>query len=136
MKQAIKQSEAAVLDLERTNQLVKDEQQALHLAYCSLEEKFRKMANENQDLIDRWLKQKAAEVERMNAEADNMNRVKQRSLQKDILEAAKDQVAINIDKLLNHDDFPMPPVCCVVIPSSARQKMVNKLVSPSLVEVN
>ncbi|GAU91967.1 hypothetical protein RvY_04122 [Ramazzottius varieornatus] len=123
MKQALKQSEAAVLELERSNQLMKDEQQALHMAYCSLEEKFRKMANENQELIDRWLKQKAAEVERMNAETENMSKLKQRSLQKDILEAAKDQVAINIDKLLNHDDLPMPPICCVVIPSTARQKM-------------
>ncbi|OQV25584.1 Autophagy-related protein 16-1 [Hypsibius exemplaris] len=122
MKLAIKQSEAAVLELERTNQLIKDEQQALHIAYCSMEEKFRKMANENEDLIQRWLRHKADEVERMNIETENQNRMRQRSLQRDIIEAAKDPVAVNLERLLGHDDVPMMPVCCVVIPSTAQRK--------------
>jgi hypothetical protein len=133
MKQAIKQSEAAVLELERTNQLIKDEQQALHIAYCSMEEKFRKMANENEDLIQRWLRHKADEVERMNVETENQMRMRQRSLQRDILESAtKDPVAINLEKLLGHDDIPVLPVCCVVIPSTAQRKFVSILLSSSL----
>ncbi|XP_055333717.1 autophagy-related protein 16-1-like isoform X2 [Paramacrobiotus metropolitanus] len=122
-KQAIKQSEAAVLELERSNQLLKDEQQALHIAYCSMEEKFRKMALENQELIDRWLKLKAQEVDRMNQEAEASARLRQRSMQHDILEAAKEPVNVNLDNLLRLDEFSVPPICCVIIPSVAQRKI-------------
>lgn len=124
IKQALKQSEAAVLDLERSNQCLKDEQQALHIAYCSMEEKFRKLAMENQELIDRWLKHKAAEVDKMNQETEHQSRLRQRSMQKEILEAAKDPVAVNVD-FAGRDDFYVPPVCCVIIPSTAQKKFVS-----------
>ena len=136
MKQAIKQSEAAVLELERTNQLIKDEQQALHIAYCSMEEKFRRLASENEDLIQRWLRHKADEVERMNVETENQNRMRQRSLQRDIIEAAKDPVAVNLERLLGHDDVPVMPVCCVVIPSVAQRKFVSSIIFSYIVARN
>ncbi|XP_036150717.1 autophagy-related protein 16-1-like isoform X3 [Monomorium pharaonis] len=58
-------------DLEGINQMLKDEHQALQLAFASLEEKLRKTQEENRQLIERLIKYKARDAEKMNEENDN-----------------------------------------------------------------
>ncbi|KAL7288499.1 hypothetical protein TKK_0017464 [Trichogramma kaykai] len=58
-------------ELENINQMLKDEHQALQLAFASLEEKLRKAQEENRQLVDRLIKYKSKDAEKMNEENDN-----------------------------------------------------------------
>ncbi|XP_001603536.3 autophagy-related protein 16 isoform X2 [Nasonia vitripennis] len=58
-------------ELENINQMLKDEHQALQLAFASLEDKLRKAQEENRQLVDRLIKYKAKDAEKMNEENDN-----------------------------------------------------------------
>ena len=49
------------------------------MAFSALEEKYRKCQEDNQDLVQRWMDQKAKDADRMNAEnADFIKYVKQK----------------------------------------------------------
>ncbi|XP_043789303.1 autophagy-related protein 16 isoform X1 [Apis laboriosa] len=58
-------------ELESINQMLKDEHQALQLAFASLEEKLRKTQEENRQLIERLIKYKTRDAEKVNEENDN-----------------------------------------------------------------
>nr|XP_033324061.1 autophagy-related protein 16-1-like isoform X2 [Megalopta genalis] len=58
-------------ELEIINQMLKDEHQALQLAFASLEEKLRKAQEENRLLIERLIKYKTRDAEKVNEENDN-----------------------------------------------------------------
>ncbi|CAL7940179.1 unnamed protein product [Xylocopa violacea] len=58
-------------ELESLNQMLKDEHQALQLAFASLEEKLRKVQEENRQLIERLIKYKTRDAEKVNEENDN-----------------------------------------------------------------
>ncbi|XP_071860018.1 autophagy-related 16 isoform X3 [Bombus fervidus] len=58
-------------ELESINQMLKDEHQALQLAFASLEEKLRKAQEENRQLIERLIKYKTRDAEKVNEENDN-----------------------------------------------------------------
>ncbi|PVD18631.1 hypothetical protein C0Q70_21181 [Pomacea canaliculata] len=60
--------ENTILELEATNQMLKDEHQALQLAFAALEEKYQKAQEDNRDLIERWMAQKAKDADIMNEE--------------------------------------------------------------------
>jgi autophagy-related protein 16 len=51
-------------------QTLKDEHQALQMAFTALEEKYRKVQDENSELMARWLTQKMKEADIMNQEND------------------------------------------------------------------
>ncbi|XP_068136801.1 autophagy-related protein 16-1 isoform X6 [Hyperolius riggenbachi] len=55
-------------ELERANQTLKDEYDALQITFNALEEKLRKTAEDNQELVTRWMAEKAQEANRLNAE--------------------------------------------------------------------
>ena len=57
--------------LEGTFELLRDEHQALHLAYTSLEEKHRKLNLENQDVLKRFFEVKEQHANLMNQENEN-----------------------------------------------------------------
>lgn len=57
--------------LEATNQLLRDEHQALHLAYSALEEKHHKLVGENKELVQRYMEIKAQHADIMNQENEN-----------------------------------------------------------------
>ncbi|CAK9813331.1 Autophagy-related protein 16-1 [Anthophora plagiata] len=59
-------------ELESINQMLKDEHQALQLAFSSLEEKLRKSQEENRQLIERLIKYKTRDAEKVNEENDNI----------------------------------------------------------------
>ena len=55
-------------DLERANQMLKDEYDALQITFSALEEKLRRTTEDNQELVSRWMAEKAQEANRLNAE--------------------------------------------------------------------
>ena len=79
-------------------QVLADEQQALQLAFTSLEEKFRKMQEDNNDLVTRWMALKAKDADRMNTENDQLIKAKQKKLQQQLEEAAKEHKEITPPK--------------------------------------
>lgn len=61
-------------DLEVANQTLKDEYDALQITFTALEEKLRKTTEENQELVTRWMAEKAQEANRLNAENEKDSR--------------------------------------------------------------
>lgn len=83
---------------ESINQMLKDEHQALQLAFASLEEKLRKTQEENRQLIERLIKYKARDAEKMNEENDNFLRKRQAKMQKELEDAARDTRPVSPDR--------------------------------------
>uniref|UniRef100_A0A3Q2XJN9 ATG16 autophagy related 16-like 1 (S. cerevisiae) n=1 Tax=Hippocampus comes TaxID=109280 RepID=A0A3Q2XJN9_HIPCM len=86
-------------DLERANQTLKDEYDALQITFSALEEKLRKTTEDNQELVSRWMAEKAQEANRLNAENEKDSRRRQAKLQKELADAAKEPLPV--DPLVN-----------------------------------
>uniref|UniRef100_G3N945 Autophagy-related protein 16 domain-containing protein n=1 Tax=Gasterosteus aculeatus aculeatus TaxID=481459 RepID=G3N945_GASAC len=84
-------------DLERANQTLKDEYDALQITFSALEEKLRKTSEDNQELVSRWMAEKAQEANKLNAENEKDNRRRQAKLQKELADAAKEPLPIEQD---------------------------------------
>ncbi|KAL6104870.1 atg16l1 [Pungitius sinensis] len=84
-------------DLERANQTLKDEYDALQITFSALEEKLRKTSEDNQELVSRWMAEKAQEANKLNAENEKDSRRRQAKLQKELAEAAKEPLPIEPD---------------------------------------
>lgn len=88
---------SALQDLERANQTLKDEYDALQITFSALEEKLRKTTEDNQELVTRWMAEKAQEANRLNAENEKDTRRRQAKLQKELADAAKEPLPIDAD---------------------------------------
>ncbi|XP_056138950.1 autophagy-related protein 16-1 isoform X1 [Lampris incognitus] len=88
---------AHLQDLERANQTLKDEYDALQITFSALEEKLRKTTEDNQELVSRWMAEKAQEANRLNAENEKDCRRRQAKLQKELADAAKEPLPIDQD---------------------------------------
>lgn len=103
-------------DLERANQTLKDEYDALQITFTALEEKLRKTSEENQELVTRWMAEKAQEANRLNAENEKDSRRRQARLQKELAEAAKeplpveqdDDIEVIVDETSDHTEETSP----------------------------
>ncbi|XP_054977819.1 autophagy-related protein 16-1 isoform X2 [Sorex araneus] len=103
-------------DLERANQTLKDEYDALQITFTALEEKLRKTSEENQELVTRWMAEKAQEANRLNAENEKDSRRRQARLQKELAEAAKeplpveqdDDIEVIVDETSDHAEDTSP----------------------------
>ncbi|MCJ8739789.1 hypothetical protein PDJAM_G00051130 [Pangasius djambal] len=84
-------------DLERANQTLRDEYDALQITFSALEEKLRKTTEDNQELVTRWMAEKAQEANRLNAENEKDCRRRQAKLQKELADAAKEPLPIDMD---------------------------------------
>ncbi|CAG5135625.1 unnamed protein product [Candidula unifasciata] len=98
LKQAKKNLEMTIAELEATNQMLKDEHQALQMAFTALEEKYQKAMEDNNDLVQRWMEQKAKDADKMNAENADFIKARQQRLARDLEEAAKEQVTVDTNK--------------------------------------
>ncbi|XP_076283037.1 autophagy-related 16 isoform X2 [Lasioglossum baleicum] len=85
-------------ELEGINQMLKDEHQALQLAFASLEEKLRKTQEENRQLIERLIKYKTRDAEKVNEENDNFLKKRQAKVQKELEDAARDTRPVSPDR--------------------------------------
>ena len=50
--------------------MLKDEHQALQMAFSALEEKYRSVQDDNRELVERWMSQRSKEADKLNAEND------------------------------------------------------------------
>ncbi|XP_059389898.1 autophagy-related protein 16-1 isoform X5 [Carassius carassius] len=87
----------SLADLERANQTLRDEYDALQITFSALEEKLRKTTEDNQELVTRWMAEKAQEANKLNAENEKDTRRRQAKLQKDLADAAKEPLPIEPD---------------------------------------
>ncbi|KZC09392.1 Autophagy-related protein 16-1 [Dufourea novaeangliae] len=85
-------------ELEGINQMLKDEHQALQLAFASLEEKLRKAQEENRQLVERLIKYKTRDAEKVNEENDNFLKKRQAKMQKELEDAARDTQPVSPDR--------------------------------------
>uniref|UniRef100_A0AAR2LMU6 Autophagy-related protein 16 domain-containing protein n=1 Tax=Pygocentrus nattereri TaxID=42514 RepID=A0AAR2LMU6_PYGNA len=92
---------SSLADLERANQTLRDEYDALQITFSALEEKLRKTTEDNQELVTRWMAEKAQEANRLNAENEKDCRRRQAKLQKELADAAKEPLPIEPDSLLS-----------------------------------
>lgn len=77
-------------ELKYLNDTLRDEHQALQLAFSSLEEKLRTLQDENRQLVERLIKYKSKDADKMNEENDNFLKRRYAKMQKDIEEACKE----------------------------------------------
>ncbi|XP_017881300.1 autophagy-related protein 16-1 isoform X2 [Ceratina calcarata] len=85
-------------ELESVNQMLKDEHQALQLAFASLEEKLRKAQEENRLLVERLIKYKTRDAEKVNEENDNFLKKRQAKVQRELEDAARDTRPVSPDR--------------------------------------
>jgi len=76
-----------------TLQVLLDEQQALQMAFSSMEMKMRELQNENVELVTRWMALKAKDADRMNAENEEFVRLKHERERLELMRAATEGVA-------------------------------------------
>ncbi len=70
----------SLADLERANQTLRDEYDALQITFSALEEKLRKTTEDNQELVTRWMAEKAQEANKLNAENEKDTRSETHSI--------------------------------------------------------
>lgn len=86
-------------ELKTLNNDLRDEHQALQLAFSALEEKIRKIQDENRQLVERLIKYKAKDADKMNEENDNFLKKRYAKMQKDIEDACRDTRGMCSDDL-------------------------------------
>ena len=79
-----------IKELDVLNQTIRDEHTALQLAFSSLEEKLRQVQSENQRLVDRLMKYKSKDADKLNEENENFMKKKQAVMLKELEEAVKE----------------------------------------------
>ncbi|CRK89337.1 CLUMA_CG003096, isoform A [Clunio marinus] len=87
----------SIHELKELNTTLRDEHTALHLLHCSLEEKLRKTQTENSQLVERVMKFKAKDAEKMNEENETFlrfgslfSRKKNDAMKRELAEAARE----------------------------------------------
>ncbi|XP_063771791.1 autophagy-related protein 16-1 isoform X4 [Pseudophryne corroboree] len=118
-------------ELERTNQTLKDEYDALQITFNALEGKLRKTTEDNQELVTRWMAEKAQEANRLNAENEKDSKRRQARLQKELAEAAKEPLSVeqddDIEVLNDNADPPGDAAVPTVIGRLSRRRSISSL---------
>lgn len=86
-------------ELQQLNQVLKDEHQALQLAFTKLEEKLRTFQDENRELVVRLMTYKSKDAEKLNEENDHLVRARNAIMQNELKEAANDMRGITAECL-------------------------------------
>jgi autophagy-related protein 16-1 len=74
LKAEVQMLTTKIYKLEELNSTLRDEHTALHLLHCSVEDKLRKAQTENCQLVERLMKFKAKDAEKMNEENETFLR--------------------------------------------------------------
>lgn len=90
LRAEIQMYETNMTELQGLNQVLRDEHQALQIAFASIEEKLRKAQDENRSLVERLIKYKAKDADKMNEENDNFLKKKSDKVRKELEEAARE----------------------------------------------
>lgn len=86
-----------IFELEQASQTLRDEHDALQITFNALEVKLRKTTDDNQELVTRWMAEKAQEANRLNAENEKDCRRRQAKLQKELADAAKEPLPVDLE---------------------------------------
>uniref|UniRef100_H0XVF7 Autophagy-related protein 16-1 n=1 Tax=Otolemur garnettii TaxID=30611 RepID=H0XVF7_OTOGA len=89
-------------DLERANQTLKDEYDALQITFTALEEKLRKTTQQNQELVTRWMAEKAPEASCLNAESSGKPSCRKTSQKQD------NDIEVIVDETSDHAEETSP----------------------------
>ncbi|KAI5632639.1 autophagy protein 16 (ATG16) domain-containing protein [Phthorimaea operculella] len=71
LRAEIQMYENNMTELQGLNQVLRDEHQALQIAFAAIEEKLRKAQDENRSLVERLIKYKAKDADKMNEENEH-----------------------------------------------------------------
>ena len=96
VKADLKAAGGLISELESTNQLLKDEYQALQLALTSAETEVRQQKTENEMLVQQVLSLKARDIERMDLEHEQFRARQQQMMQAELAEAAREQKNVSL----------------------------------------
>ncbi|XP_075235313.1 autophagy-related protein 16-1-like isoform X2 [Lycorma delicatula] len=116
-------------NLEELNLHLKDEHQALHLEFVHIEDKLRKTQDENSRLLERLMKYKSKDAEKLNEENENFLRHRNAKMQKELEDAAKDTRGLSPEQL--QFDY-VGPSLVPAVPTKAAIKFAD-FFSPSIV---
>ena len=78
------------------SQCLADEQQALQMAYVSMESVVRRLQEDNQELVARWMQLKAKDADRMNQENEKFVKAKEEKVKEELRKAADEPVFVDI----------------------------------------
>lgn len=118
MKEIQKNLEQLILEREETIQMITDEHQALQLAFTGIQEQLRTKQDENRELVERWLRLKAVDADRLNEENEAVLRQDRSKVTKDLSDAVKESQIID-----SHGrDSPGPYRIQFVLPSRIHTK--------------
>jgi len=95
-KSACTSLEQRIQEMESQHQLVKDEHQALQIAFNCLEKKFLNLDREHAELVNRWMLLKAKDAEKLNDENEKAMKVQHEKLRKQLEEAAN-EMTVRLD---------------------------------------
>lgn len=90
LRAEIQMYETNMSELQDLNQVLRDEHQALQIAFASIEEKLRKAQDENRSLVERLIKYKSKDADKMNEENEHYLKKKSDKLRKELEEAARE----------------------------------------------
>ncbi|XP_049870663.1 autophagy-related protein 16-1 isoform X2 [Pectinophora gossypiella] len=90
LRAEIQMYETNMSELQGLNQVLRDEHQALQIAFASIEEKLRKAQDENRALVERLIKYKAKDADKMNEENEHFLKKKSDKVRKELEEAARE----------------------------------------------
>ncbi|XP_022826192.1 autophagy-related protein 16-1 isoform X2 [Spodoptera litura] len=90
LRAEIQMYETNMSELQGLNQVLRDEHQALQIAFASIEEKLRKAQDENRSLVERLIKYKAKDADKMNEENEHFLKKKSDKVRKELEEAARE----------------------------------------------
>ncbi|KAL4711389.1 hypothetical protein ACJJTC_016143 [Scirpophaga incertulas] len=71
LRAEIQMYETNMTELQSLNQMLRDEHQALQIAFAAIEEKLRRTQDENRSLVDRLIKYKSKDADKMNEENEH-----------------------------------------------------------------
>ncbi|CAH2255805.1 jg7130 [Pararge aegeria aegeria] len=71
LRAEIQMYETNMTELQGLNQVLRDEHQALQIAFAAIEDKLRKAQDENRSLVERLIKYKAKDADKMNEENEH-----------------------------------------------------------------
>jgi hypothetical protein len=73
LKQEAEAARSALAEIEAANALIQDEYNSLQMAFNRTELNLRKLQEENIELVERWMKSKAADADRLNQENEEVS---------------------------------------------------------------
>ncbi|KAJ1529756.1 hypothetical protein ONE63_006505 [Megalurothrips usitatus] len=140
LKTEIQMYQTSLKELQNLNQVIRDEYQALQLAFASLEDKLRKTQDENRQLVDRLVRYKSKDADKMNEDNENFlsggshnptssllhtfdgffSRKKQAKVQRELEDAAKESRAVSPESTFgDRSDLGATPFFASNVPSKA-----------------